>query len=99
MASNEPSDDTSPNASTTGSCLCGGIAVVLKQDIYSKPNGHVCYCDSCRKSTGTTGFNILATTKDKVEIRDPEGLIKTYLDSATESGRTVEKHFCSKCGR
>ena len=83
----------------TGSCLCGSIKVILRQDVFSKPNGHVCYCESCRKSTGTTGLNSLSTTKDKVEIQDPEKVGKTYVDSATDSGRIVERHFCSNCGR
>lgn len=82
-----------------GSCLCGNITIILKQDLFIKSNGHICYCDSCRKSTGTSGLNSLATTKDKVEIRDPRGLLSTYENTATDSGRSVEKHFCSKCGR
>ena len=99
MPSSEISSDNSHSKGMTGSCLCGGITVILKQDIFSKPNGHICYCDSCRKSTGTSGLNSLSTTKDKVEVRDPEGLISTYVDSATDSGRSVERHFCSRCGR
>jgi hypothetical protein len=83
----------------TGSCLCGSVKVILRQDVFSKPNGHICYCESCRKSTGTTGFNGLSTTKDKVEIQDPKQMIKTYIDSATDSGRTIERNFCSNCGR
>jgi hypothetical protein len=83
----------------TGSCLCGSIIVILHQDLFSKPNGHICYCESCRKSTGTTGLNSLSTTKDQVEIQDPEKMGKTYVDSATDSGRVVERHFCSNCGR
>lgn len=82
-----------------GSCLCGGITVILKQDLFSKPNGHICYCESCRKSTGCSGLNSLATTTDEVDIRDLENLINTYVDSATDSGRSVERHFCSKCSR
>lgn len=99
MSSNEVSNDTAQSDGMTGSCLCGSITVILKQDVFSTPSGHICYCDSCRKSTGTSGLNSLATTRDKVEIQDPGGLINTYVDSATDSGRSVEKHFCSKCGR
>lgn len=97
-----PNDSTSEivfSEGMTGSCLCGGITIILKQDIFSRPNGHICYCNSCRKSTGTSGLNSLSTTKDKVEIRDPERLISTYVDSATDSGRSVKRHFCSRCGR
>jgi hypothetical protein len=83
----------------TGSCLCGSIKVILHQDLFSKPNGRICYCESCRKSTGTTGLNSLSTTKDKVEIQDPKKMGKTYVDSATDSGRVVERHFCSNCSR
>lgn len=99
MSSSKPSNDATYSEGMTGSCLCGGIKVILKQDIFTKPNGHICYCDSCRKSTGTSGLNSLSTTKDKVEIRDPEGLMSKYVDSATDSGRSVERHFCSRCGR
>lgn len=83
----------------TGSCLCGNIRVILHQDLFSKPNGHVCYCERCRKSTGTTGLNGLLTTRNKVEIQDPKQMVKTYNDSVTDSGRTLEKNFCSNCGR
>ena len=99
MPSSESSNDASYSKGMTGSCLCGGITVILNQDIFSEPNGHICYCDSCRKATGTSGLNSLSTTKDKVEIRDPEALLSTYVDSATDSGRSVERHFCSRCGR
>lgn len=81
----------------TGSCLCGGVTVTLKQDLFSRPNGHICYCDSCRKMTSISGLNSLATTRDKVEIHDTKSLIKTYVDSATDSGRSVERRFCSTC--
>ena len=99
MPPNDFTSETAVNKGMTGSCLCGGTTIILKQDIFSGPNGQICYCDSCRKSTGTSGLNSLSTTKDKVEIRDPEGLISTYVDSATDSGRSVERHFCSRCGR
>ena len=99
MPPNDFTSETNFSEGMTGSCLCGGITIILKQDIFSRPNGHICYCDSCRKSTGTSGLNSLSTTKDKVEIRDPEGLISTFIDSATDSGRSVERHFCSRCGR
>jgi hypothetical protein len=99
MSFKEFPNPPTPSEGMKGTCLCASITVLLKQDIFSKPNGHICYCDSCRKSTGTSGLNSLSTTKDKVEIRDPNGLIKTYVDSATDSGRSVERHFCSKCGR
>lgn len=63
----------------TGSCLCGGVTVTLKQDLFSKPNGHICYCDSCRKMTGTSGLNSLATTRNKIEIHDTKSLISAVL--------------------
>lgn len=94
----ESTDELDLSKGMTGSCLCGSITVILNQDIFSKPNGHICYCESCRKSTGTTGLNSLSTIRDKVEIRDPKSLIKTYVDSDTDSGRSVERHFCSNCG-
>ena len=97
-STNDPGNDDLRQG-MTGSCLCGSIKVILRQDVFSKPNGHICYCESCRKSTGTTGLNSLSTTKDKVEIQDPERMGKTYVDSATDSGRIVERHFCSNCGR
>jgi len=94
---NSSNDD--PRQGMTGSCLCGSIKVILHQDLFFKPNGHICYCESCRKSTGTTGLNSLSTTKDKVEIQDPKKVGKIYVDSATDSGRIVERHFCSNCSR
>ena len=43
MPSSGPKNDATYSKGMTGSCLCGSITVLLKQDIFSKPNGHICY--------------------------------------------------------
>lgn len=37
--------------------------------------------------------------KDKVEVKDEEGVLKKYEDYATASGKCVTRCFCGVCGK
>ena len=83
----------------TGSCLCGSIKITVKQkDLFNKPNGHICHCINCRKSTGSAYASLLMLPSANVEISDPKGCLKTYLDYDTGSGNPLPRSFCSNCG-
>lgn len=82
----------------TGSCNCGAITVTLTQeDLFAKPNGHICHCANCRKFSGSAP-NIIRIPKQHVKFRDPQGLMKTYMDFNTVSGGPLPRGFCSNCG-
>lgn len=84
----------------TGSCLCGSITVkVTQKDLFTKPNGHICHCENCRKGSGSTGLYLLILPVKNVEVSDAQHCLKTYIDdNNTTSGGGVPRSFCSNCG-
>ncbi|KAJ5892740.1 Glutathione-dependent formaldehyde-activating enzyme/centromere protein V [Penicillium tannophilum] len=74
----------------TGSCLCGNVQYVLRGDPI---NTAMCFCNNCRKSTGSIGMaNSWYNKEASAET------LRTYEDHATDSGATVERSFCPGCG-
>jgi hypothetical protein len=56
----------------------------------------VCHCLNCQKASGTGGTVNAVVPTDSFRIT--KGETKKYDDSATESGRTLSRHFCGNCG-
>jgi hypothetical protein len=95
---NDYSADKMNEEGMTGSCVCGSIQVALTQkDLFQKPHGHICHCANCRKFSGSAP-NIIRLPKENVKLRDPAGLMKTYVDFNTGSGGPVPRGFCTNCG-
>ncbi|KAI9878982.1 MAG: hypothetical protein M1830_009911 [Pleopsidium flavum] len=81
-----------------GSCLCGAITVhVTDADLYTRPRGHLCHCENCRKTAGSTYGANLSIESEKVKITG-EDKLKEYKDSKTLSGNTISRFFCRECG-
>ncbi|KAJ5476102.1 Glutathione-dependent formaldehyde-activating enzyme/centromere protein V [Penicillium sp. IBT 31633x] len=78
-----------------GSCLCGNVQYELRGDPI---NTAMCFCNNCRKSTGSIGMANSWYKKDAVTITKGAGALRTYEDHATDSGATVERSFCTGCG-
>jgi len=77
----------------TGSCLCGDI----QYELSSAPSiSGVCHCKNCQRQAGSA-FSTLAGIP-KAEFRFTKGEPKLYQDSDTDSGNTVERYFCGRCG-
>lgn len=75
----------------TGQCLCGDV----KYTIASAPiRMGQCHCDDCRRSSGTGHASNAFFKKEDVNI---EGETSSY-DSTTDTGSTITRHFCPKCG-
>lgn len=92
-------DPSSLKDGMQGSCLCGNITVDIKQPaLFDKPNGHICHCLNCRQFSGSASANILALATANLTVSDPKAYLKTYNDTATGSGNTVGRSFCSNCG-
>lgn len=74
--------------SVSGSCLCGGVRVVVKGRL---PAPIACHCSMCRKHTGhfEAGTDV---PRDQVEITG-EGKLSWYQSSAK-----ARRGFCSICG-
>lgn len=85
--------------SITGNCLCGSITVTIHDNLFTKPRGHLCHCENCRKATGSIAAANLTIEEDKVDIKDRDGTLKLYADSATGSGDPVYRWFCAVDGK
>lgn len=74
-----------------GQCLCGNV----KYTVSSGPlRMGQCHCDDCRRSTGTGHSSNAFFKKFDVKI---EGETSSY-ESATDTGSTITRYFCPKCG-
>ena len=83
----------------TGKCLCGSIVVTLKDpSLFDGRHGHLCHCANCRNHSGSYVAANLVIPTEKVTIEDKNGTLKRYDDTASASGNTVGRYFCSNCG-
>ncbi len=74
-----------------GQCLCGKV----KYTISAAPRVmSQCHCDDCRKSTGTGHASNAFFKENDVHI---SGVTSSYV-SAADSGSTITRYFCPKCG-
>ncbi|SGZ46489.1 CIC11C00000002369 [Sungouiella intermedia] len=79
----------------SGSCICGAIHFNTSSD----PSVSIlCYCTHCRKNAGHVGQIVAVYDDDKVEIEDPENVMKQYVIKDTDSGQPKIKYFCGRCG-
>ena len=76
----------------TGKCLCGKV----KYECTSEPEGATyCYCEDCRRSTGSAfnvGVRVLAAA-----FKITSGETKAYTKTA-DSGNQLTREFCPDCG-
>ena len=77
----------------TGGCLCGAIRYTIDAQVTDL---RACHCKNCQKHSGTGGTVNAVVPTDKFRIT--KGTPKKYQDSATQSGRTLSRHFCAECG-
>jgi hypothetical protein len=79
--------------SMTGHCLCGDISY----EIENPPAlTGVCHCKNCQRQAGSA-FSTLAGVP-KNEFTFTAGTPALYTDSDTDSGSSVERYFCGRCG-
>lgn len=79
--------------SKTGGCLCG--AVTYEMSMEPVVNG-ICNCKNCQKQAGSAFSTISGVPKAAIEVKGDA--LKTYRDSDTDNGGTVERFFCGECG-
>ncbi|KAL2219289.1 Mss4-like protein [Thermoascus aurantiacus ATCC 26904] len=83
----------------SGTCLCGSIRVTINDpDLFTRRRGHLCHCANCRKVSGSYVAANLIIEEEKVSIEDARGTLKKYVDTATGSGRPLDRYFCGECG-
>jgi hypothetical protein len=77
----------------TGGCLCGAIRYTIDAEVTGL---RACHCRNCQRHSGTGGtVNAVVPTG---QFTITKGAPKKYQDSATQSGRTLSRHFCAECG-
>ena len=75
----------------SGSCLCGEVAYSADTDVKMIIN---CHCSDCQKATGSVHGTLVFIEEDALSINgNPSG-----FDHPADSGSTLTKLFCSKCG-
>ncbi len=79
--------------SLTGQCLCGIITYELKNP---PAMTGVCHCKNCQRQAGSAFSTLAGVAKTDFVLKS--GQMKIYKDSETDTGNTVERHFCAECG-
>ena len=80
-------------SSLTGGCLCGAIRYTISAPVSAL---RACHCKNCQKASGSGGTVNAVVQEDAFKIT--HGETRRYDDSATQSGRTLSRHFCGTCG-
>ena len=81
------------NPPLKGGCLCGAVRYEITAPVSAL---RACHCLNCQKHTGSGGSINAVVQKESFKIT--KGEPKKYEDSATQSGRTLSRHFCGNCG-
>jgi hypothetical protein len=79
--------------SLQGTCLCGAVHVSVKSE---KPTLFFCHCKNCHKVAGSLFTHNMIVKNDEVNITGDLGV---YIDSATDSGKPLQRFFCKNCGK
>jgi len=76
----------------TGGCLCGEI----RYECHGDPiNSFICHCTDCQQFTGSVFAAALIFDRESFRILSGS---PTKFTVTAESGKKVERDFCSKCG-
>ena len=76
----------------SGVCLCGAIRYQIPETSLMEA---ICHCKNCQKQAGTAFSTLAGIKKSDVKLT---GEPKVFVDTATDSGASVERFFCGTCG-
>jgi len=75
----------------TGGCACGAI----RYEFTAEPVAAMhCQCRDCQHSSGTGHLSLMIVPKAAVTLTGAP----TFYATAADSGETVERGFCPRCG-
>ena len=57
----------------------------------------ICHCNNCKKWSGSAFATNIHFPKSALKLEN-SSRISSYSDGDTETGRTIERYFCSRCG-
>jgi len=75
----------------TGSCLCGQVSYEADGEISMQGN---CHCTDCQQTSGSPFATLIFMDKNDVKITGET----TRFEHQVDSGNTLSKDFCPKCG-
>jgi len=75
----------------TGGCLCGAVRYTITGDMIFSGK---CYCEDCRKTSGTGHGSVFAVPESAVKIT---GKLTEYKKNGG-SGQPITRRFCPVCG-
>jgi len=76
----------------SGGCACGSI----RYECSERPIVQlICHCRDCQRASGSAYAAVLIVPSDRVTFRGTE---PKYYAVKADSGRTMERGFCSDCG-
>jgi hypothetical protein len=75
----------------TGGCLCGAVRYKVSADLIFSGK---CYCDDCRKTSGSGHGSVYAVPEQSVTITGK----LTEFKKAGGSGQPITRRFCPVCG-
>ncbi len=75
----------------TGGCLCGAVRYTVSGDMIFSGK---CYCDDCRKTSGTGHGSVFAVPESAVTVT---GKLTEYKKDGG-SGQPITRRFCPVCG-
>ncbi len=75
-----------------GSCLCGNIKYSVSTAPLFMAN---CHCKSCKKTSGSMFSAIVGIHEASFTL---EGSTLSSYASLGDSGKPINRHFCSNCG-
>ena len=79
--------------SLTGQCLCGIITYELKNP---PAITGACHCKNYQRQAGSAFSTLAGVAKTYFVLKSRQ--MKIYKDSETNTGDTLEPHFCGECG-
>ncbi len=75
----------------TGSCLCGSVSIAADTEIKMAMN---CHCTDCQSVTGSVHGTMVFVEEAAVQVTGET----SSFDHPADSGNTLTKIFCPKCG-
>jgi hypothetical protein len=75
----------------TGGCLCGAVRYTVSGDMIFSGK---CYCEDCRKTSGTGHGSVFAVPESAVTVT---GKLTEYKKDGG-SGQPITRRFCPVCG-
>ena len=75
----------------TGGCLCGAVRYKVTAELIFSGN---CYCEDCRKMSGSGHGSVYAVPEQSVEVT---GKLTEFKKNGG-SGQPITRRFCPVCG-